>query len=270
MSNELLLATKALRAKERRRRKLYDRISSIVMPIIGIASLLVIWDLFCVIRDLPTWLLARPGQVFATLVGSFERFWPHIVRTFSIIGIGWLTACFVGIALSAIMVNSMTLTITLTPYINFLCVMPIVALLPMMYAIWGANIRIFFIAVVLQSFPINILNSLTGFRNVPYLRTEMMISLRANRVKTFFRCTFPSSLRFVFTGMKLAAIFSTMTCIGAEMTGSTRGLGAFLRIAKTYGRNSEMLGSLILIATIGVFFYMLTDIVEAAFIKWRE
>lgn len=270
MSKELLESTKALRVRKCRQKKLFNQISSFVMPIIGLASVFIIWDIFCTSRNLPTWLLARPGQVFEAIVGNFSNYWPHIVRTFSVIGVGWLVACFIGILLAAIMVNSPAISITLTPYINFLCVMPIVALLPMMYAIWGVTLEVFFVAVVLQSFAINILNSATGFNNVPYLRTEMMISLRANKVQTFLLCTFPSSLHSVFTGMKMSAIFATMTCVSAEMTGSTVGLGAFLQNAKMYGRNAEMLGCLLIISIIGVFYYMFTDIVETVFIKWKE
>lgn len=268
--SEKLLQSRDQRAKERRRRKRMDRISAVLMPLLGILSVLVIWDGYCRIAKVPDWMLSKPLDVFAAIGENFNDFLPHLWRTFWVIGAGWIVACMVGIFLASIMVNYPLVNITLTPYINFLCVLPIVALLPMMYAIWGATLQIFFIAVVLQSFAINILNSATGFNNVPHLRTEMMVSLRANRLQTFFLCTFPSSLHSVFTGMKMSAIFATMTCVSAEMTGSTIGLGAYIQTAKTYGRTPEMLGSLLLIAVIGVFYYMLADMIEAAFIKWKE
>lgn len=265
-----LEATKAQRTRERRRRKRNDRISSIVMPVVGIASVFLIWELYCRISHVPSWMLSRPNEVFQAIADHYQDYLPHFLQTFWMIGAGWLVACLVGITLAAIMVNYPIVNITLTPYINFLCVLPIVALLPMMYAIWGANRQVFFIAIVLQSFAINILNSATGFNNVPYLRTELMISLRSNRIQTFFRCTFPSALRSVFTGMKMSAIFATMTCVSAEMTGSTLGLGAFIQTAKTYGRTSQMLGSLLMIAVIGVFYYLIANFIEAIFVKWKE
>lgn len=265
-----LEATKARRVRERRRKKLGDRISSVAMPVVGVASVFLIWELYCRISQVPSWMLSRPIEVFQALAEHFSDYVPHFIQTFCMIGGGWLVACLVGITLAAVMVNYPLVNVTLTPYINFLCVLPIVALLPMMYAIWGANRQVFFVAIVLQSFAINILNSATGFNNVPHLRTELMISLRSTRLQTFFRCTFLSALRSVFTGMKMSAIFATMTCVSAEMTGSTVGLGAFIQTAKTYGRTAQMIGALLMIAVIGVFYYLLADLIEALFIKWKE
>lgn len=265
-----LEATRAQRTKERRRKKRNDRISSIVMPVVGVASVFLIWELYCQISKVPSWMLSRPIEVFQAIVEHFPSYLPHFIQTFWMIGAGWLVACIVGITLAAIMVNYPLVNITLTLYINFLCVLPIVALLPMMYAIWGANRQVFFAAIVLQSFAINILNSATGFNNVPHLRTELMVSLRSTRLQTFFCCTFLSALRSVFTGMKMSAIFATMTCVSAEMTGSTLGLGAFIQTAKTYGRTAQMMGALLMIAVIGVFYYLLADMIEALFIKWKE
>ena len=98
----------------------------------------------------------------------------------------------------------------------------------------------------------------------------MMISLRASKSQILFQCNLPSALSNVFTGMKLSAIFATTTCVSAEVNGSAVGLGALVITAKAYSRTEQMCGAIIYIALIGVFFYMLTDIFEAVFIKWKD
>ncbi len=40
--------------------------------------------------------------------------------------------------------------------------------------------------------------------------------------------------------------------------------------AKTYVRTDQMFGSILFIAIIGVFFYMLSDALEAVLVKWKE
>lgn len=268
--SEQLSATRDKRFLARKRRRVVKKILSVVLPISGILGLFVIWGIYVKLSGVPSWQLSAPIDVINMIITKFSDYLPHLWKTFYTIGIGWAIACTVGITLATFMSNIPILSTLLTPYINFLCVLPIIAVLPMMYAIAGATFRIFLLAIVMQSFAINILNSSTGFLNVPILRTELMLSLRASKPQQFFKCTFPSSLSYVFTGMKMSSIFATTTCVSAEMTGSKIGLGAYLLTCKNYGRTAEMLGAFLLISVIGVFYYLLIDIFQGLFIKWRE
>jgi ABC-type nitrate/sulfonate/bicarbonate transport system, permease component len=172
--------------------------------------------------------------------------------------------------MGALMANYALLGTTLTPYINLLCTLPVITLVPMMYVFMGIGRDVIIIAIILQSFAIVTMNSSTGFMNVPVMRIELMTSLRATKRQTFFQCMFPSAINNVFTGMKLSAIFATTTCVAAEVNGSTVGLGALVIEAKTYVRTDQMFGSILFIAIIGVFFYMLSDALEAVLVKWKE
>ena len=269
--SKMLEETRAARVAARKKRILREKVSSVVMPLVGIGCLLAVWQLFIVVKNVPAWQLAPPGKVFASLVTEFGQVYlPHITRTFLSISVGWVCACLVGVTMAAIMCNCPILNAMLTPYINFLCTLPVITLVPMMYVFMGVGIDVIIIAIILQSFAIVCLNSSTGFLNVPLIRQEMMISLRANRRQTLLYCNLPSALSNVFTGMKLSAIFATTTCVSAEVNGSSVGLGALVISAKAYSWTEQMCAAIILIAIIGVFFYMLTDIIEALFIKWKD
>ncbi len=267
----LLEQTREARIVERRKRLRADKISSVVMPVIGVCGLFVIWQIFIVVNDVPAWQLTPPLNVFKSMIFSFKEVYAaHVVRTFLSILVGWSCACVIGVAMAALMCNYPILNSMLTPYINFLCTLPVITLVPMMYVFMGVGQNVIIIAVIMQSFAIVCMNSSTGFLNVPIIRKEMMISLRASKSQILFQCNLPSALSNVFTGMKLSAIFATTTCVSAEVNGSAVGLGALVITAKAYSRTEQMCGAIIYIALIGVFFYMLTDIFEAVFIKWKD
>ncbi|MEF9839929.1 MAG: ABC transporter permease subunit, partial [Lachnospiraceae bacterium] len=213
---------------------------------------------------------SKPSLIVQSMIGEFGVYLPNIIRTFTSICMGWAIACLIGIVMGALMANYTLLGTTLTPYINFLCTLPVITLVPMMYVFMGVGREVIVIAIVLQSFAIVILNSSTGFMNVPVMRIELMTSLRATKRQIFSKCMFPSALNSVFTGMKLSAIFATTTCVSAEVNGSNIGLGALVISAKTYVKTDQMFGSILYIAIIGVFFYMLADALEAGFVKWKE
>ncbi|MDD3369816.1 MAG: ABC transporter permease subunit [Lachnospiraceae bacterium] len=267
----LLEATRAERIAARKKRNQLDKISSIAMPLIGIGCLLAVWQVFILINKVPAWQLSPPVNVFRSMIMDFkEVYMQHVFRTFLSIMVGWGCACMVGVTFAALMCNYPILNSMLTPYINFLCTLPVITLVPMMYVFMGVGEDVIIIAIILQSFAIVCLNSSTGLLNVPVLRKEMMVSLRANKKQIFFQCNLPSALSNVFTGMKLSAIFATTTCVSAEVNGSAVGLGALVITAKAYSRTEQMCGAIIFIAVIGVFFYMLTDIIEAVFIRWKD
>lgn len=269
--SSLLEQTRAARVEERKKRVRGDKISSIVMPVVGIGCLFAIWQLFITVNNVPAWQLSPPLKVFGSMIFDFkEIYMNHVVRTFLSIMIGWCCACLVGVTAAAFMCNFPILNTMLTPYINFLCTLPVITLVPMMYVFMGVGQNVIIIAIILQSFAIVCMNSSTGFLNVPIIRKEMMVSLRASRRQILFQCYLPSALSNVFTGMKLSAIFATTTCVSAEVNGSAVGLGALVITAKAYSRTEQMCGAIIFIAIIGVFFYMLTDIIEAVFIKWKD
>lgn len=268
--SQMLDETKEKRIIERRRKNRISKISSVAMPILGIVMLFLIWELWVILGDFPAWQISRPSLIIRSMLEDFELYWPNIVRTFTSILTGWVAACLIGVVMGALMANYALLGTTLTPYINLLCTLPVITLVPMMYVFMGIGRDVIIIAIILQSFAIVTMNSSTGFMNVPVMRIELMTSLRATKRQTFFQCMFPSAINNVFTGMKLSAIFATTTCVAAEVNGSTVGLGALVIEAKTYVRTDQMFGSILFIAIIGVFFYMLSDALEAVLVKWKE
>lgn len=268
--SRLLEETKPQRVIARKRKNRSERISSFLMPVLGIVLLFVLWELWVTLGDLPEWQISKPSLILQSIAADFNLYWPNIVRTFTSILAGWLCACVIGIIMGAFMANYGLLGVTLTPYINLLCTLPVITLVPMMYVFMGIGRNVIIIAIILQSFAIVILNSSTGFMNVPVMRIEMMTSLRAAKRQTFFKCMLPSAVNSVFTGMKLSAIFATTTCVAAEVNGSTVGLGAMVISAKTYVKTDQMFGAILCIAVIGVFFYMLSDALEAVFVRWKE
>ena len=257
------------RMANRSRKERMGRIASIAAPAIIFLLLLAVWQAAVVILNIPAWLLPKPTRIFLAMFRNFKEFLPHIIRSYSTIILGFLWATATGITLAAFLSNFKLLGVALTPYIIFLCTTPVITLVPLLLLFFGFGQWVMVFAVMLQAFPILNMNAGTGFDNVPILQLELMRSLRASRLQTFFHCTFPASLPSVFTGMKLSSIFSTTACISSEFSGGNKGLGANIIIYTQFMATDKAFACIFYVAAIGLFLYTAINVLESKVIKWK-
>lgn len=257
------------RAKARLNQQRTNRIINILAPLITFSLLLLLWQLVVVIKNIPAWQIPRPSNIIITMVVNFWDFWPHILRSYSTIMLGFFCAVILGISMASLLNNFRVLGVALTPFINMLCTTPVITLVPLLLLIFGFGQWVMVFAVMLQAFPILNMNAVTGFNNVETLRLELMHSLRASRVQTFLYCTLPASLPHVFTGMKLSGIFATTACISSEFTGGSRGLGAQIIANTQFLRMERAFACIFFVACIGIFLYMGIGFLESKLVKWK-
>ena len=255
--------------QEMLRKQRNNKIMSVVAPIVTFAIVLLIWEVLVIKLEIPTWKIPRPSAAFYSMVVDFETFLPHIIRSYTTIIFGYIFAVIVGIALAALLSNFKILAAALTPYLNLLCTTPVMTLVPLLLLWLGFGQWVMVLAVTVQAFPILNMNASTGFNNVETLRLELMQSMRASRIQTFFHCTLPASLPSVFTGMKLSGIFATTACISSEFSGGSRGLGAQIIANTQFMRMDMAFACIFYVAIIGVALYMIVSIAESKIIKWK-
>jgi NitT/TauT family transport system permease protein len=257
------------RAKARLKKRRKNQALEIVAPVVMFVMLLGIWQAIVALRDIPAWQIPKPSSIFIVMVKNFDEFLPHILRSYTTIFLGFLFAVLVGITLAALLSNFKLLGVALTPYINMLCTTPVITLVPLMLLFFGFGLWVIVFAVMLQAFPILNMNACTGFNNVEVIRLELMSSLRATRVQTFFYCILPAAMPNVFTGMKLSGIFATTACISSEFSGGSRGLGAQIIAYTQFMKMDKAFACIFFVAFIGLFLYTTINILEAKFANWK-
>ena len=203
-----------------------SRVLNIVAPFIAIVAFLGIWELLVRVLEVGTWILPPPTAIFTSMIRDFPEYWPHIWTTGLTILLGFLIAIPVGLIVASLVTSSKLLSAALSPYITMLVITPLMTLIPLLQLWMGYGMKVRVIAVIIQSFAVVSMNACTGFLNVPNIRHELMQSMGANRLQTYFRMLLPSAATDIFTGISLAAIFSTTACISSEYVGGNMGLGS--------------------------------------------
>lgn len=143
-------------------------------------------------------------------------------------------------------------------------------LLPVFIAFLGIGevSKIAFIFFVTQ-WPI-IFNTVTGITNVDPVLVKVAKASGLGKFDVFSKVLLPASLPTVFTGIRMAGVFSLFMLIGAEMLGSTAGLGYLVMQAEGVMNYPVMYAAIVVVALFGIIFMYAITLVEKHLTSWKE
>jgi ABC-type nitrate/sulfonate/bicarbonate transport system permease component len=178
------------------------------------------------------------------LSGTYKS---DILLTLYAAGLAVILAVAFGFLFGVLLFKLPRLRRVLDPLLLSYYAVPIFVLYPMLIVLFGLNrwplVALgFLFAVVAMA-----VNTLNGLERVPgvLLRTARM--LRLSRAQEVRLITLPASLPFVFTGIKLAIVYSFIAVIGGEFVLSGAGFGYQIAYAYNNFDNPTMYGLMLLL-----------------------
>ncbi len=244
---------------------------NVLAPLIVLVVLLIGLELIIKAFNISRQVLPAPSAILSVCAKEFKvNIWSHLIVTLKVIITGFIVGVPIGIFCAALLSQFKILEKAFSPYVIMLVTTPFIILVPifMLWLGFGLNVRI--LAVILQTIPIVMLNSLSGFNNVEKVKLDLMNSLGATKVQTFIKVIFPNALPQVFTGIKLGGIFSTIAAVSAEFAGAQTGLGNRIMYFSSFIETELAFGCILIIALIGITLFNLTSMVERKIIIWKK
>ena len=253
--------------KVRKGAKIVDFIALVVPAVVLLSALVGYWQYYCVKNNIPTWMIAKPSDIFDALTTSFGETLPYLLSTYGNILIGFIIAVVVGLALAILLSNSKIMAMAITPLMVILCCVPMVTLVPLLLVIIGTGNTPKIITIVIQCFALVTMNASVGFANVDPARLELMQSMKATRYQTFRYCMLPDALPSIFTGIKLSSVLAMISGVSAEMSGGSGGLGNQISYLVGYSRMPEAFSCILYVAVFGLLLYLAISILEKKLTK---
>ncbi len=239
-------------------------------PILLLIFLLGALELIVTVAEIPVYILPSSSVIITTFAQELTTtILPAAWSTLQVVLLGFIIGVPIGVIFAALMLQFRVLNKALSPYIIFLVCTPLISLVPILMLAMGYGMSVRILAVVLQVFPIVMMNSFTGFSNVQTIKLELMQSMGASRVATFFRVTLWDALPHVFTGIRLGTIFATTTAISTEVVSGNSGLGQLIMEAKGVLRTDLVLATIIMCAIIGILLYTTVQYIGKKAVKWK-
>lgn len=217
-----------------------------------------------------SYIFPKPSEIGTALVDNFSLFWPHIVSTMTVLVTGFLIGAGIGLVLAATITQLPFIEKVITPYILLLVTTPMIALVPLLSAKLGYDSmspRI--IAVALASGPIVMINATTGFRRTDLGKIALARSYGASTLQLFTKIRFPMALPMIVVGLMMGAIMGLLTAVGAEMVGSSEGLGNRLVYYSARVQMDNFFAIIVILAAIGIIDYVIFTLIGRKWASWE-
>ena len=196
----------------------------------------------------------------------------HAGITLSSTLLGFVIGSLLGIVLAVAIVYSRTCDMTLMPWIITSQTIPILAIAPMIIVVLSALgiqglLPKAFISTYLSFFPVTI-SMVKGLRSPETIELDMMKTWNANGLQTLLRLRLPSSVPFLFAGMKIGIAAALVGAIIGELpTGAVSGLGARMLQGSYYGQMVQIWSALIFASLIAALLVTMIDFIRLSTLK---
>jgi len=245
------------------------KLRSVITPFVGILVFLAVWEAGVALYKMPAYLLPAPSVIFETFVREFPRLAYHGWVTAYEMLLGYGLAVAVAVPLAIAITSSQRFDSFVMPTLLFFQVVPKVAIAPL-FLVWfgvGALPKIL-VAFLISFFPI-VIDAAVGLRSMSVEMIDLARSMGASRMQVFARFRLPTSLPYLFSGLKVAATLAVAGAVVGEFVGADKGLGYLLLVTNSNMETALMFATIVALTIIGLAFFYAVELLEALLIPWH-
>ena len=197
------------------------------------------------------------------------KLWLEMGYTLAGTVISFVLGSVLALALGLLFAISPRLEKALDPHLMMLNAMPRFALAPLFLLWFGLGIGSKIAVGASLAFFIVLANTVAGIRGVSPDLITLSRSLGASPRKMFFKVTLPSAVPVIFSGLRLALIYSMLGVVGAEIIAAEHGLGQTLAILQSTFNINGVMGLLVFLSVLGMVVTQSMTWLEKALLKWQ-
>ena len=238
-------------------------------PLAGVFVFLAIWQVGVVVYQVPAYLLPAPTVIARTFIDEFPRLLYHgWITTYEMLG-GYALAVGIAIPLAIAITSSKRFDEFVMPTMLFFQVVPKVAIAPL-FLVWfgvGTTPKVL-VAFLISFFPI-VIDAAVGLRSMSPEMNDLARSMGASRMQVFAQFRLPTSLPYLFSGLKVAATLAIAGAVVGEFVGADKGLGYLLLTTNSNMETALMFATIVALTIIGLAFFYLVEFIESLLIPWH-
>ena len=237
--------------------------------LLAFALALIAWESSTRLLSIPVFVLPAPSTIVAA---GFElgvvRWAEHLFATLTVALLGFLAAIAVALPLAIGITGSPLLARTLLPWLIVVQSTPIVAIAPIIVVALGAGLLPRVVITTLIAFFPLVISGATGLAAAPPELLELSRSLRAPRHREYTQIRLPTSIPFLFAGLKVAITLSIIGAVVAEFVAAERGLGYLILFATSSFKVPLAFAALALLVASSLLLYALLVWIHRRYFPW--
>ena len=248
------------------------RLRTLGAPIALGLIVLVLWQVCVIAFKIKPYVLPSPLNIGAQFGRAFGVVWQGTLVTGTNALIGLILGAVVAIIFAIISALVRTADELSLPVVTAASVVPIVALAPVLYTMFGAGAETArqLVAALAVFVPVYI-NTLRGLRQVRPVHRDLMRAYAATPWQLTRTVTIPGALPFIFTGLRIASSLAVISALIAEYFGGpVDGLASSITSAAAYSNYTLAYAFVLGAILLGLVFYCVTLALEKLATRHRS
>jgi NitT/TauT family transport system permease protein len=248
-------------------RRAVDWLPALVV-LVGVVAL---WQGLIVWTHAQQFLLPKPTSIASAFWTDKHELWSAGWYTFQEAVGGFVLGSGLAIMLALVLARWRPLGAALLPYAVAANAIPIIAFAPITNQWFGGGLTKsskIAIAAILCFFPV-LVNTLRGLTSVRPQDLELMRSYGAGHVEVFRRVRIPTSLPFMFTGLKVATVLAMIgAVVGEYFGGALNAIGVLILSRSRVFQFNEAWAGVLVVCLFGLALYIAVALLERFVLRW--
>ena len=238
-------------------------------PLGGTLLFIALWELGVRIFKAPMYLLPPPSTILQVFIDEFPKLLYHgWVTTYEML-VGYGLAVGIAVPLAVGITASQRFDRFVMPTMLFFQVIPKIAIAPLFLVWFGVGtLPKVLVAFLISFFPI-VIDAAVGLRSMSSEMNDLARSMGATRWQVFARYRLPTSLPYLFSGLKVAATLAIAGAVVGEFVGADKGLGYLLLVTNSNLETPLMFATILALTIIGLVFFYAVEFLEKLLIPWH-
>ncbi|AIQ54510.1 ABC transporter permease [Paenibacillus sp. FSL R7-0331] len=245
------------------------RINHVLRLLFVFAGMNLVWYVVYLLMNHP--ILPSPGSVYKAML-QLEGHEVLLNVGYSLLRIleGVLLALLIGLMIGLLMGRSPLWNKLLDPVVYLTYPIPKIALLPvvMLFFGLGETSKVLMIMLILL-FQI-IISVRDGIKAIPETTYDVLTSIGASSMQKFWNVTLPGALSVILSTIRVSLGTAISVLFFTEIYGTEHGMGFFIMDAWLRLDYPEMYAGIMLFSLVGFVLFLLVDLLDYWFMKWRR
>lgn len=238
---------------------------------LSIAAALVVWEVVSKAgliseQDLPA-MSTTVGKLWSLM--HTGDFWIAVLRTMRGWALGLVVATALAVPLGIFLGSSEFANRALRVPVEFLRPIPSAALIPVLFLTLGTTLKSEVFLAAFGAFWPLLIQTIYGVRDVDPLALDTGRSFGVGRLSRLWRIKLPSSIPYIFTGLRISSQVSLILAFTAELFMGIPGLGQEINYASSYGLTDELYAYALATGVLGVAIHLAMTALERRALRWH-
>jgi ABC-type nitrate/sulfonate/bicarbonate transport system permease component len=238
---------------------------------LSIAAALVVWEVVSKAgliseQDLPA-MSTTVGKLWSLM--QTGDFWIAVLRTMRGWALGLVVATALAVPLGIFLGSSDFANRAFRVPVEFLRPIPSAALIPVLFLTLGTTLKSEVFLAAFGAFWPLLIQTMYGVRDVDPLALDTGRSFGVGRLSRLWRIKLPSSIPYIFTGLRISSQVSLILAFTAELFMGVPGLGQEINYASSYGLTEELYAYALATGVLGVAIHLAMTALERRALRWH-